>query len=101
MAAIHDDTADAAIGNITGSNSTNVFLGLGLPWIIASGYYYGVVGVNFDLCVTVGEGVGVSVGAGAAKKCRRLPENDRRTALRVYFDWTSLLSDLRVRLPSS
>mmetsp|Transcript_8922 Transcript_8922/g.24087 ORF Transcript_8922/g.24087 Transcript_8922/m.24087 type:complete len:863 (+) Transcript_8922:104-2692(+) len=41
MAAIHDDTADAAIGNITGSNSTNVFLGLGLPWIIGAGYYYG------------------------------------------------------------
>jgi solute carrier family 8 (sodium/calcium exchanger) len=48
MAAIHDDTADAAIGNITGSNSTNVFLGLGLPWIIASGYYYGRVRV---LCI--------------------------------------------------
>lgn len=39
MAAIHDDTADAAIGNITGSNAVNVFLGLGLPWVIASCYY--------------------------------------------------------------
>ena len=28
--------ADSAIGNITGSNSVNVFLGLGLPWTIAS-----------------------------------------------------------------
>ena len=27
--------ADSAIGNITGSNSVNVFLGLGLPWTIA------------------------------------------------------------------
>merc|ERR1712238_652364 len=26
--------ADASIGNITGSNSVNVFLGLGLPWSI-------------------------------------------------------------------
>lgn len=31
--------ADSAIGNITGSNSVNVFLGLGIPWIIASIYY--------------------------------------------------------------
>lgn len=29
------DSADAAIGNITGSNSVNVFLGLGMPWTIA------------------------------------------------------------------
>ncbi|CAH1797885.1 unnamed protein product [Owenia fusiformis] len=34
-AALHDQYADAAIGNITGSNSVNVFLGLGLPWVIS------------------------------------------------------------------
>lgn len=34
-AAIHDESADAAIGNVTGSNSVNVFLGLGLPWMLA------------------------------------------------------------------
>lgn len=28
--------ADIAVGNITGSNSVNVFLGLGLPWVIAT-----------------------------------------------------------------
>jgi len=38
VAAINEDTADAAIGNITGSNSVNVFLGLGIPWIIATLY---------------------------------------------------------------
>ena len=27
--------ADSAVGNVTGSNSVNVFLGLGLPWLIA------------------------------------------------------------------
>merc|ERR1711957_181440 len=27
--------ADSAVGNITGSNSVNVFLGLGLPWVLA------------------------------------------------------------------
>eukprot|EP01064_Diplonema_japonicum_P038184 TRINITY_DN915_c1_g2_i1.p1 TRINITY_DN915_c1_g2~~TRINITY_DN915_c1_g2_i1.p1 ORF type:complete len:919 (+),score=209.49 TRINITY_DN915_c1_g2_i1:70-2826(+) len=31
-------TADAAIGNVMGSNSVNVFLGLGLPWTIAALY---------------------------------------------------------------
>lgn len=31
--------ADSAIGNITGSNSVNVFLGLGLPWVIAANWY--------------------------------------------------------------
>jgi len=35
-AAVGDDTADAAIGNVTGSNAVNVFLGLGLPWMMAA-----------------------------------------------------------------
>lgn len=30
--------ADDAIGNVTGSNSVNVFLGLGIPWIIGTAY---------------------------------------------------------------
>jgi len=30
--------ADSAVGNVTGSNCVNVFLGLGLPWVIASTY---------------------------------------------------------------
>lgn len=30
--------ADSAVGNVTGSNSVNVFLGLGLPWVIAVVY---------------------------------------------------------------
>jgi solute carrier family 8 (sodium/calcium exchanger) len=32
-AAVMDANADASIGNITGSNSVNVFLGLGIPWL--------------------------------------------------------------------
>ena len=31
--------ADSAIGNVTGSNSVNVFLGMGLPWIIGTIYW--------------------------------------------------------------
>ena len=31
--------ADSAIGNVTGSNSVNVFLGMGLPWLIGSLYW--------------------------------------------------------------
>lgn len=39
QAAAKESTADNSIGNITGSNSVNVFLGLGLPWVIASVYH--------------------------------------------------------------
>lgn len=35
-AALQDKYADAAIGNVTGSNSVNVFLGLGTPWLLAA-----------------------------------------------------------------
>lgn len=35
-AAVGERYADNAIGNVTGSNSVNVFLGLGLPWLIAA-----------------------------------------------------------------
>ncbi|KAJ8316782.1 hypothetical protein KUTeg_005666 [Tegillarca granosa] len=39
QAAAMEKTADCAIGNVTGSNSVNVFLGLGFPWLIASIYW--------------------------------------------------------------
>jgi solute carrier family 8 (sodium/calcium exchanger) len=38
-AALNDSHADAAVGNVTGSTAANVFLGLGLPWLISSSYY--------------------------------------------------------------
>lgn len=38
LAATNEETADASVGNVTGSNSVNVFLGLGLPWVIATIY---------------------------------------------------------------
>lgn len=38
-AAMQEKYADNAIGNITGSNSVNVFLGLGLPWLMAAIYH--------------------------------------------------------------
>ncbi|XP_040572646.1 sodium/calcium exchanger 2 isoform X3 [Lepeophtheirus salmonis] len=38
-AAVGEKHADNAIGNITGSNSVNVFLGLGLPWLMAAIYH--------------------------------------------------------------
>lgn len=44
-AAVGDPYADASIGNVTGSNSVNVFLGLGLPWVIGS-IYWAVEGMN-------------------------------------------------------
>ena len=39
-AAINEKYADNAVGNVTGSNSVNVFLGLGIPWLIAAIYHY-------------------------------------------------------------
>ena len=39
IAAKNEKTADNAIGNVTGSNSVNVFLGLGLPWVFAAIYW--------------------------------------------------------------
>lgn len=38
-AAQNEQYADASIGNVTGSNGVNVFLGLGIPWVIASIYW--------------------------------------------------------------
>jgi solute carrier family 8 (sodium/calcium exchanger) len=38
-AAKQDKYADASVGNINGSNSVNVFLGIGLPWSIAAIYW--------------------------------------------------------------
>lgn len=40
-AAIQDQFADASIGNITGSNSVNVFLGIGLPWMLGAFFWSG------------------------------------------------------------
>lgn len=44
-AAVQDDSADASIINVTGSNSVNVFLGIGLPWTMAS-IFWAIVGDN-------------------------------------------------------
>lgn len=38
-AAQQDPHADASVGNVTGSNSVNVFLGLGMPWTIGAIYW--------------------------------------------------------------
>lgn len=38
-AAKQDEYADASIVNVTGSNSVNVFLGIGLPWMCAAIYW--------------------------------------------------------------
>jgi len=44
QAAIEDPYADASVGNVTGSNSVNVFLGLGLPWTIGAIYWEYYIG---------------------------------------------------------
>jgi len=86
-AACNDPYADAAICNVTGSNSVNVFLGLGLPWMIGAIYwaafgaddeykakYYGKswapTGGNAVLVVEAGDlGTSVSIFCGTAVIC--------------------------------
>ena len=36
---VQEKYADNSIGNVTGSNSVNVFMGLGVSWVIASIYW--------------------------------------------------------------
>merc|ERR1719410_467192 len=45
-AAIEDETADASVGNVTGSNAVNVFLGIGIAWTMAA-IYHESQGMNF------------------------------------------------------
>ncbi|XP_061659117.1 sodium/calcium exchanger 2a [Syngnathoides biaculeatus] len=39
VAAIQDQYADASVGNVTGSNAVNVFLGIGVAWSVAAIYW--------------------------------------------------------------
>lgn len=40
VAAIQDKYADSSIGNVTGSNAVNVFLGIGIAWSLAAIIHY-------------------------------------------------------------
>ncbi|XP_054721079.1 sodium/calcium exchanger 3-like [Uloborus diversus] len=58
-AAKQEKYADSAIGNVTGSNSVNVFLGLGLPWLMAS-IFWASKGKSFIVPAgTLGFSVGI------------------------------------------
>ncbi|XP_029374682.1 sodium/calcium exchanger 2a isoform X1 [Echeneis naucrates] len=39
VAATQDQYADASVGNVTGSNAVNVFLGIGVAWSVAAVYW--------------------------------------------------------------
>nr|XP_039325349.1 sodium/calcium exchanger 3 isoform X3 [Saimiri boliviensis boliviensis] len=47
-AALQDVYADASIGNVTGSNAVNVFLGIGLAWSVAA-IYWALQGQEFHV----------------------------------------------------
>lgn len=51
-AAKNSPYADSAVGNVTGSNAVNVFLGMGCPWMIASIYNH----VNYGTAAPVPKG---------------------------------------------
>ena len=73
-AALGDATADAAVGNVTGSNSVNVFLGLGIAWLVGAIYWAanGATQEWLDLYpeiaadngIRIGDSVGLAVPAG-------------------------------------
>lgn len=48
VAAIQDKYADASVGNVTGSNAVNVFLGIGLAWTMAA-IYHAANGEKFEV----------------------------------------------------
>ena len=49
VAAVGDEYADSSIGNVTGSNAVNVFLGIGVAWTIAA-IYHAIKGTTFVVC---------------------------------------------------
>ena len=75
--AVTDGTdADASVGTMTASNSVNVFLGLGLPWAIAS-VYHAVNGRRF--CFPAGAlSFSVAIFGGCAVLCLSLLAFRRR-----------------------
>jgi len=46
VAAVQDEYADSSIGNVTGSNGVNVFLGIGVAWSMASIYHWAIGSPN-------------------------------------------------------
>lgn len=48
VAAINDEYADGSVGNVTGSNAVNVFLGIGIAWSIAA-IYHAAKGSKFQV----------------------------------------------------
>ncbi|XP_045175491.1 sodium/calcium exchanger 1-like isoform X1 [Mercenaria mercenaria] len=48
VAAVNDRYADSSIGNVTGSNAVNVFLGIGIAWTIAA-VYHAAIGEVFEV----------------------------------------------------
>ncbi|KAL1496483.1 hypothetical protein AB1Y20_016437 [Prymnesium parvum] len=72
-AALGDTTADAAVGNVTGSNAVNVFLGLGLSWLVGAVRWQGGATAEWlrrypavaeRYGVRLGDAVGLAVPAG-------------------------------------
>ena len=52
-AAVGDQNADASVGNVTGSNAVNVFLGIGIAWSMAA-IYHAVKGTEGGFTVEPG-----------------------------------------------
>lgn len=117
--------ADAAVGNVTGSNSVNVFLGLGLPWVIAVIYSgdtpYKVPAKGLDLsvvlflsccivgiCILVFRRCTVGGELGGSKRCRTISAIMFFSLWLIYivfsclgqYDVISISSEDKVDLPA-
>lgn len=69
VAAIGDPYADSSIGNVTGSNAVNVFLGIGIAWTIAA-IYHAAYGTEGGFVVQAGNlGFSVTVFCACAFVC--------------------------------
>jgi solute carrier family 8 (sodium/calcium exchanger) len=76
-----DPYADASIGNVTGSNSVNVFLGIGLSWTMAAFYWAAHDGDEYTECK-------IDAGVINLQDCRKATRNGefRTCAGSIWFD---------------
>jgi len=94
QAALQDETADASIVNVTGSNSVNVYLGIGLPWMVGAAHWRITKGQPMPVAVGDMLGFSISIFAGCAFGCLSLLAFRRKYAggeLGGKYRWPSAI----------
>ena len=89
-AAQNEKTCDAAITNVTGSNSVNVFLGLGISWMIASAHVNQIYCFSPRICSrTLIKYSEISVCSGGGTEQPITVLSERQPATSIYADGRS------------